>query len=1351
MTDEPVVTEETSPGPRAKLAQATVALLYVGALAVYAVALVLAVQTARRPFLGAFVEPTLVVNNVGENEWNGRSAGLDLPDHLTELDGQPLAGPRSLYNRLAHYQAGDLVTLTVEQPDGVRRQVQVALQDFPAAAFIAFFVVPYSIGLTYLLIGLVVFVARRDRAAGRAFPVFCVAFALVSATLLDLYTTHRLMYMWVVGLAVIGGSMIDLALVFPRRSSLARRWPWLPRLVYLPSVATGAWALLTTTDMGNPWAYIPAWRPLYSYAALGTILWVTMLLRRRQQAESPMVRAQSRTILLGLLVACIPIVIWFLLASLQVGLNFYPTLMLTPLILLPLSIAYAILRYRLLDVDRLISRSVSYGLLTLVVVGGYLLVLNLLSLMVGTAIKASNPWVVGFFVFVMILVLHPLRMRMQQAVDQLFFRDRTDYRQELEAYIHDVGRLLNQTDIFNALSRRIEAAVHPQRLLFYLYDESALQFAPVSDSQGPTKGVRFAPDGGLARLLVEEGASVHLFAGQSLPEALKREIPQLEAVSAILYLPLPQHGWIALGEKRSGEPYSTDDQDYMEALGEQTAQALDRVQLISDLERRVVELNALRWVSQAINFRVGLDDLLELIYAQTSRVLDTSSFYIALYDEVKRTLRYAFFVENEERFFPDDEWPLEMGGLHSEIIRHRQSIVTDDYMSECAQRGIAPGAKAERAWMGVPLNAGDRVIGVMNVSSPEPSVTYSPHQLQLFSAIADQAAAIIDKARLDKEMHERARQLSTLNEVGAAINSSLDFQTSLNLITEKAAEVLDAESGTLFLTDLETGELVFQVAVGPSAGDLVGLRLAPGTGIVGAAAETQHPIIVNDAQRDERWSSTTDESSGYITRALLAVPLINRAVSIGVLEILNKRDGSPFDEQDQQLLMAFASQAAVAIDNARLFTQTDQALAARVAELSMFQKIDHTLNATLDYNQVIELTLDWAVQMTGANAGVVCIVDKERGGMFIVASHGFPPEIEKYREQPWLVSEGIVGRAVRTGKPVVVSNVTTDPDYALLIPETRSQITVPLRLGEEVIGVISLECSEINGFREDDLQFVTRLADRAVVPIENAKLYAQVTRANEAKSQFVSMVAHELKNPLTNIGGYARLLELSDGPMDENKKSFVRTINANADRMRKTVEDLLDISRIERGSLKLDMETVSVTDVISETLDAERRNIEEKGLALQLSVPDDLPLVWGDRTRLVQVLDNLVSNSRKYTLEGAIHIQAQVVELPLADDGRTGKFVRCSVQDTGIGISKEDQERLFKGQFTRFDNARDVAQGHGLGLWLINRLVEMQGGRITFESELNRGSTFAFTVPVADSQPATVSGQPSAVSLKTES
>ena len=1334
MTDRLLLNGTEKTPLRDGVIQVIVALLMLVAALVLVVALVQAIQTVRQPFLGAFVEPTMIVNGVGDENWSGRAAGLDYPDRLTRLDGQALAHPSSLYDLLPDYSVLNKVDVEIEHPDAQGRQVQVELQSLPTSAFMGFFVVPFVVGLVFLATALMVFVARHDRPVGRAFPIFGVAFALACGTLFDLFTTHRLMHFWVLGMALIGGSLIHLGLVFPRRSDVSQDCPRAAWLAYLPSAGLALWGWLTTADMSRPWAHTLAWTALCLFAVIALIIWVAMLVRRRFRVDSSVVREQIRIILLGVLVASFPVGVWLLLNLLQIGLDFHPVFLFAPLVFLPLSMAYAILRYRILDVDLIVSRSISYGLIALLIVVAYALVMQLLSWLFGGAAQTNNPVVIALFIFGVVVAFNPLRTRLHGWTDRLFCHERIDYRNALESYSQDLGRLLGQSEIFMALSKRVEEAVQPERLMFFVYDESSAQFAPRPDSLGPSQGVHFSASGGLARLLAEKQQTVYLMPGQDGPEFLQWETDQLEAVGAELYVPIPRNGWMALGAKRSGDPFTTDDLGYLEALGDQTSLALDRVLLISDLERKVNELNALRWISQAIQFSVSLDDLLELIYNQTSRVLGIDNFYIALHDEAKQTLSFAFYVEKGERYYPTDEWPLEMGGLQSEIIRSGQPIVTDDYMAECMERGIPPGGKADRAWMGVPLNAGDRVIGVMNVSGSEPGVRYSPDQLSIFSAIADQAAAIIDRAWLDEEMAERTRQLATLNEVGNAVNSSLDFSTVLQILTEKAAEILEAESGSLWLADQGTGDLVFQVAVGPMAESLVGLRLPMGKGIVGTTAQTQRPVIVNDTQKDTRWFPGADESSGFISRAILSVPLVHKGNSIGVLQILNKKNGSPFDQSDAQLMLAFASQAAVALENARLFTMTDQALADRVDELSTFQKIDHTLNATLDYKQVIELTLDWAVQVTGAAVGSVLNLNEEQGGLFVVASQGYPVEYDVYRERPWSVNDGVVGRAVRNGAPEVVNDVSADPDYVGTVLETRAELVVPLRVGDKVIGAINLESPNLGGFSEDDVQLASRLAERAVVPIQNAQLYEQVTRANEAKSQFVSMVAHELKIPMTSIKGYASLLEMTDGPMDDTKKGFIKTINANVDRMTKTVNDLLDISRIETGRLRLEMDSVSVPAAIDETLASLRGAIEEKGLELLLSVPEDLPLIWGDRTRLVQILINLVSNATKYTPEGTIHILAEPINLPPSDNGHAGRCVRCSVRDTGIGISKEDQERLFKSQFVRFENAVEVAPGHGLGLWLVNRLAELQGGEITFESELGKGSTFSVVMPIAEEQ-----------------
>jgi signal transduction histidine kinase len=259
------------------------------------------------------------------------------------------------------------------------------------------------------------------------------------------------------------------------------------------------------------------------------------------------------------------------------------------------------------------------------------------------------------------------------------------------------------------------------------------------------------------------------------------------------------------------------------------------------------------------------------------------------------------------------------------------------------------------------------------------------------------------------------------------------------------------------------------------------------------------------------------------------------------------------------------------------------------------------------------------------------------------------------------------------------------------------------------------------GFDGQALEYMARLADHAAIAIENARLYAALKEANEAKSEFVRTVSHELKIPMTSIKGYTDLLKMV-GSLNPQQEQFVATIHNNVERMALLVSDLSDISRIETGQLKVDVRRLDLRALLPEALGGLRGEIEAKHQTLALKLPPDLPNVGCDESRLVQIISNLVSNAHKYSPPGAaITLSAQ------AEPGA----VRVSVADQGFGISERDQARLFT-QFFRSEepNIREQT-GWGLGLHITRRLIELMGGEISVQSEPGQGSTFSFTVPQA--------------------
>ena len=630
----------------------------------------------------------------------------------------------------------------------------------------------------------------------------------------------------------------------------------------------------------------------------------------------------------------------------------------------------------------------------------------------------------------------------------------------------------------------------------------------------------------------------------------------------------------------------------------------------------------------------------------------------------------------------------------------------------------------------VPLRGTEQLIGWITIGPKRSGESYQENDVVFLTTLANQTAIALENAQLLQAAERRALQLATLNQVSRTINQTLDLKAVLQLIMEKSLELLDAEAGSLLLADENAQRLTFEVVLSPIRKQLLGAEMAMGSGsIAGTVANERQPLIVNDAQADPRWDDSFDQTSKFHTRNLICVPMITYDRLVGVIEVLNKRAPLCFSEEDTELLSSFAAQAAIAIENARLFTMTDQALAERIQELHTMQLIDRELNAaTVDFARVMNLTLEHAMDAVTASAGVVGVMDQEESGLYLVAQRGLPPEYDRYRSEQWPLERGAIGQVARTGQAALVSIVQKDPESEPLWSRAQSQITVPILYQDKVRAVISLESPHSDAFNENDLDFITRLADHAAIAIENARLYRQAQAANLAKTEFMSVASHELKIPMTSIKGYARLLTLgTGGDLTEQQCQFLEIISANVDRMNRLVADLLDVSRIESGRLRLEMGQVDLREVIESVIQSVQAEVEAKQLTLDVNVPDALPPVWGDHGRLIQVLTNLVSNAYKYTPNGGqilITINGQA-------DLRSLDCLTISVRDSGVGISPEDQQKLFTKFFRAEDpRVRDVP-GTGLGLSITKSLVEIHGGEIWLVSELDQGTTFTFTLPLA--------------------
>ncbi len=1311
------------------------------AVIVFVASLFSAYAWLKNPFIGGFFEQTLVLNDSVTREtgkqWALHAQGFKLGDQLVSVAGHPISNANDLRQSLETLHVGQTIPVVMRTLEGEIKKVDITLQPFPSTDQVSYFVIPALLSLVFLVISLWIFGLRRTEPAGRTFSVMTTSVAIVIGSLFDLYTSHHFTYVWTLAVALAGGASIGLGLVFPQEARILFRRPYLRWVGLAIGILLALNAYLKLYDFENPTAYIGAWRIIYVFVGLSGLFYFGALAFRAFLSLSPVVKNQARTILFGALLAFGPIVFWLLYSSLKSRFDpdgqpapFNPYLF-VPLIFFPLANGYVIIRFRLLRTDYWLRQGVVYSLLTVFVIAGYGLLVSGLGLILSIRMPSNNPYLIGGMVFLIAVFLDPLRVRLQSWVDSTFFRGQRAYEERLRSFSHELTNALNLNTIGRVLREQISSSLVPDRLHIYTYDSLNDQYISLSNGNGrPTSDVRFTSSSPLVQYFQKE--SIPLYLDMINPPTLLRgDEARLSLLGARLFVALPGEdrpvGWLALGTPLSGNVYTPRDLDFLDHLADQSSVAISRVQTVVDLERRVQEMNALTRVSQGVNVTLTFDDVLELIFAQATQIIPSSLFHITLYNKPAGYFYYGFRVDESDRLTHRENQPLPPSlGLGQEIIRKGRPILTNDYVGECQTRNITPSAMGVYAWMGVPLNSGSETIGALSVGSRDATVMYTRAQLDLLQAIADQTVGAIVKARLLQETQRRAHQLSTLNEITRQLTSTLEQEPLLRNILENAVNILNCEAGTLFLMDEQTGDLVFRVTAGPVATNLLGQRLPAGAGIAGRAVQLRAPVIENDGQNSNARFEGPDKQTGFISRSLLAVPMQIKDRVLGVIEVINRRDGLPFVEDDQNLLTAFAGQAAVAMENARLLALTDQELARSVEELQVMGRIVRELNASLEVDRAMRITLEWALRQSNAEAGLIGMLEGD--DLHIMVQQGYEDIFTEHSASRLPLELPAIQAAIQTGQSSQLSLVSGGAKG--ILPTAHTQIIVPIRREALVIGLILLESTSDS---QGNLAFLNRLSDNASIAISNAQLYDEVQRANEAKSEFVSFVAHELKNPMTSIKGYTELLAAgSVGTINEMQSNFLGTIRSNVERMSALVSDLNDNAKIEAGRLRLDYKPVDVREIMDEVMRSTKRQVEDRHQVVELQLPPELPPVWADRLRVGQVLTNILSNAHKYTPEnGRILIGAEATTNQWDPEG-VKRVVHLWVKDNGIGISFEDQAKIFQKFFRSDDSKAREAPGTGLGLNITKSLVEMQGGRIWFDSEYRKGTTFHFTVPVSE-------------------
>ena len=563
-------------------------------------------------------------------------------------------------------------------------------------------------------------------------------------------------------------------------------------------------------------------------------------------------------------------------------------------------------------------------------------------------------------------------------------------------------------------------------------------------------------------------------------------------------------------------------------------------------------------------------------------------------------------------------------------------------------------------------------------------------------------------------------------------------------LAENAARVCADSDAIIFLKRngalrhvAHYGSILTATKKGESGPPIDDRRSLPGRAFVDG--QTVH---VHDVQAADEFPLTKTEAVAHGVRTSLAVPLLREGVPMGVI-LMRRTEVRPFSDKEIALVKTFVDQAMMAFENGQLFLETEARnhdLAESLAQQTATSEILRVIaSSPTDLQPVLNTVAENAARICEANDALIYRLDGQR--LIGVADYG--PLPGQLGIGPPLMRHSVPSRCIIDRRTIHIHDLAAVPaeDFRgtfLRSHGTRTVLATPLLRQGVAIGVILIRRMEVRPFSDRQIALLETFADQAVIAIENVRLFQEIQDKNRQlevanerlkeldrlKSDFVSNVSHELRTPLTAIKGAVDLvLREVAGPLTEKQIHYLTRVRSNTQHLAGLINDLLDLSKIESGRVEVQSSRVSLGGLVHEVVETLRLVAAEKDVTLEAIMTEPSILVWADRDKVNQVLMNLIGNAIKFTpAQGKVTVST-------SRDGN--QRAQVSVSDTGPGIAAEQAEKIFDKFYQITENGGPKPKGTGLGLAICKALVELHGGQIWVESEMNRGSTFSFALPLA--------------------
>ncbi|GAB4439547.1 MAG: GAF domain-containing protein [Chloroflexi bacterium OHK40] len=754
------------------------------------------------------------------------------------------------------------------------------------------------------------------------------------------------------------------------------------------------------------------------------------------------------------------------------------------------------------------------------------------------------------------------------------------------------------------------------------------------------------------------------------------------------------------------------------------AESLDSASAAAD--QRALQLQALNVISQQLSASLEEEQLIDLVVNSLHTLTGVSHVSLWMPDEQAADDPPALVARQTAGA---EQLPL--AGLRLPLSQV-SDIIARAFCSGVAQFEANPDPAQQGPWLqpgagvlAIPMLVGDRAVAVAVLQDPD-SLNQLRLQHDLAQGVTGQAAIALQNARLyaevralnvdlERRVEERTHELqgekdrlAIIHQISGEVSSTLDLDTLLNTSLQLLADITRAEHASIMLVEQPEGSLLVTRAVlGVQPDPNNYIRFPLGTGVAGWVAQHRVGVLINDVSRDERWISVPGGSLRRREGAMLAVPLVVQGEILGVITLSHRQIGY-FHEGHLRMLNACAGAIAIGINNANLF-QTLMNEAERRAELLEQQRTEASkINAILQSLNDGVIVCDLYGGVLAVNPAAGSILQRRMEDLVLWNLHE-------------ILSRYLGPRSSEMPLDLLLARPLTHDNRPRFY---QSQLKLGVRVVSLTMGPVLKDNGELVG-----ALLVLRDITREV-------------ESDRLKTEFIGTMSHELRTPMAAIKGFTQLLSMTSlGPLTDTQREFVTTIHSNTERMIALINDVLDITKIESGSVDLEWRSIHLAEALSGVVAELKNLVAERHHELTINIAPGLPLVRSDAHRLHQILYNLLVNAVKYTPRGGkIWVEAseaRLSELPpevrdaVPDDRR---YTRVTVRDTGVGIAPDDLPRIFD-RFYRTENPLKIeAGGTGLGLSLVKPLVELLGGRIWVESELGVGSTFSFILPAVETR-----------------